>query len=213
MRLIYFFSFALFLSTLITGCSADQNKEHPADSLKSSVPVPGDSIINLSKEIFAGQPISFYLAHPQIPVIAKDLYTKKVQISDEERILALMDSVFTTNDETAPFYFLVITQTMEKADGSYSEPLGMMAKEYVETNTMQFLDYFLNEPLLTAQNSEEWSRNVGYEIMIANESDELNAFATMEKEMRKNCNECSYREKEKLNEFLVEVKAVIEKSR
>lgn len=210
MKLFTFLFITIAVPTFFLSCSGEQKDGNkPADTSASSTgKMRSDTAV---EQTFAGHSIEYYLAHPQIPVIAKELYSQKVPLAAEERILALMDSVFTANDETAPFYFLMLTKTMEKADGSFTEPLAMMAKEYVETNTAEFVDYFLNEPLLTDQNFEEWARLVAGEIMIEAEYKEIAHLNKVTDRMKNNCMDCTSLQRKKLDEFIVIVKRYIER--
>lgn len=196
----------------LLGCNEEQEQHTTApDTPRASNTMSKPDSTAL--QTFAGRPISFYLAHPQIPSIAKDLYLQKVSVTAEGNILALMDSVFSPNNETAPFYFLVITQTMEKADGAYSEPLGMMAKEYVETNPSEFLGYFMNEPLLIDKNFDEWARCVAGEIMIAMEGQEMAELSKVTDRMKSNCTDCSSQARQKLDDFVARVKSYLQHPR
>ncbi|GCC53172.1 hypothetical protein SanaruYs_34150 [Chryseotalea sanaruensis] len=107
--------------------------------------------------VFSGRPISFYLTHKQIPQVYKDLYNGKRQPADDEDTLPLLDSMFTSNTEIKPFYFSTITRTMEKTDGAYTEPLGMMEKHFVEKKAKEFVDYYINNSFLTDKDLEEWA--------------------------------------------------------
>lgn len=208
---IYALSATFIVALFLWSCNGEKEQDKKTDRLVDTAVVqkPDSSVL----ETFAGRPISFYLNHPQIPKVAKDIYLKKVPVTAEKNVLALIDSVFSSNDETAPFYFLVITQTMEKADGAYSEPLGMMAKEYVETNTSEFLGYFLNEPLLTDINFDEWARCVAGEIMIAMEGQEMAELTKVTDRMKSNCTDCSSQARQKLDDFVAHVKNHLQHTR
>jgi hypothetical protein len=156
--------------------------------------------------VFSGHPISFYLAHKQIPQVCKDLYNGKRLPSDEVDILSLLDSVFTSNVETKPFYFLTITRTMEKADGAYAEPLGMMGKQFVEKKTKEFVDYFLNNLLLTDKDFEEWAKTVAGEIEISADGHEKEELERLRNTMTSNCDNCSNRQSKLISNFLDRVK-------
>jgi hypothetical protein len=151
--------------------------------------------------VLNGHPISFYIAHKNIPQVCKDLYTGKRQPADDSDILSLMDSIFTSNKETAPFYFLTLTLTMAKADGAYSEQLGMMAKSFVETRTKEFVSYFINEPLLTTKNLYNWASFVAGEIEIASERNEKEQLGKLKEKLKANCTGCNAKEMQLLSSF------------
>jgi len=161
----------------------------------------------LNKEsVFNGHPISFYLEHKQIPQVCKDLYNGKRNPSDDAGILNLLDSIFTSNVDTKPFYFLTITRTMPKADGAYAEPLGMMGKQFVEKKTTDFADYFINNPVLTDKDFEEWAKTVAGEIEISAAEQEKEEWARLKSKMKSNCVNCGQRQVKIIDNFLTRVK-------
>ncbi len=155
--------------------------------------------------VLNGHPISFYLAHKKIPQTCKDLYTGVREPSDDNDVLSLFDSVFTKNSETAPFYFLTITGTMDKADGAYAEPLGIMGKRFVETRTKQFIEYFEKESLLTDRDFDEWASTVSGEIEILSD-DEEQEFNKMKDSVISSCANCNTKQMQLINAFLENVK-------
>ena len=155
----------------------------------------------LQQDSFGGHPILFYLRHPQIPQVAKDLYLGRAEPTDNDETLALMDSIFTKNTVTQPFYFLTLTRTMPKADGAYAEPLVIMAKEFAEQQPKRFTTYFLAEKLLTVKDFNNWGECVAMEFYTSNEGREVSARAAWAKARLANCKKCSAAEKSKLREF------------
>ncbi len=156
---------------------------------------------------FAGHPIAFYLNHKQIPKACKDLYLQKRPPSADNDILALMDSIFTTNKQTRPFYFLTLTRTMKNSDGAYSEPLGIMSKKFVETNTKEFLNYFLNETAITNAHFDQWAKFVSYEINISAEHYEQQEIQNLKNKMLTHCSSCDQRQKKKLDDFIQRIES------
>jgi hypothetical protein len=155
--------------------------------------------------LFAGHPISFYLEHRQIPQICKEIYLKTTPPTDDNKTLGLMDSLFTNNKETRPFYFLTLTETMKKADGAYAEPLGIMAKKFVEENTKEFLNYFINEPMMPREYLNEWAYTVAGEISIIAEKNEKKEADRIKRIMMKNCAECNEEEKQLFDDFMKKI--------
>lgn len=92
--------------------------------------------------IFAGHPMSFYIAHQGIPQSCKDIFKSIRKPADDPEGLALLDSILTSNDETRPFYFLTVTRTMEKADGAFAEPLGVVAKQFCRDKNKRVCELF-----------------------------------------------------------------------
>jgi hypothetical protein len=156
---------------------------------------------------FASHPISFYLNHDKIPAICKDLYLKKIHLykGDDNAVLGLMDSIFSKNKQTQPFYFLTLTRTMYEADGYYAEGMGVMAKSFVEKNSKEFVNYFIKESILTNKDFFEWAKCVEGEIEIGSEGKEQEELIELKKEMIKNCIGCGVGQKKKIEEFISSV--------
>ncbi len=161
---------------------------------------------SIIRQHFAGHSISYFLKHDQIPQVCKDLFLKKRAPIDDSDILSLMDSIFTNNNDTRPFYFLTITQTMEKADGAYAEPLGMMAKSFVEKRTKDFIGLFENESLLTKRDFDEWAMSVAGEIEIMSEGKEQLEIANVQSKMILNCSDCTDTQKKLILDFITTVR-------
>lgn len=143
-----------------------------------------------------------FLLDKSIPQISKDLYLEKVKPTDNNETLALIDSINSIGLARG-FYFLVITKTMKYADGAYSEPLGLAAKEFVEKNTTEFLSYFMNnQDFLSNEDFKNWSNSVYGEILIDSEGSEQNAVYDLQFKMINNCKGYSKEYKAKIDEFI-----------
>jgi len=143
-----------------------------------------------------------FLINKNISQLAKELYLGKVKPTDNEENLALIDSINSSGNARG-FYFLVITRTMEHADGSYAEPLGIAAKEFVENNTIEFLSYFIdNKDLLTSKDFANWSRSVYGEIQIDSEGSEQKAITDLKTKMITNCQGLSIDYKDNIMKFI-----------
>lgn len=133
---------------------------------------------------------------------AKDLYNNKVKPSDDEDDLSLIDSL-NSKGAAKGFYFLVITKTMKYADGAYAEPLGIVAKSFAESNTIEFLSYFIeNKDLLTNEDFKNWARTVYGEIQIDSEGSEQKAVSDLKTKMTNNCKNLSEEYKTRIDKFI-----------
>lgn len=198
----------LVLTVVIPRCNSASNKVTGVNSVDTIVQaVTSDTSTILQTDIdgkarFGGHPVSFYLGHKEIPQVCKDLYTQKRSVSDDNDVLAIMDSIFTSNNETRPFYFLTLTSTMGKADGAYSEPLGIMCKKFVETRTNEFIDYFINELLLTHADFDKWAQTVAGELQVSSDRADKEEVNILKNKMTTNCLACDERRIQKIEEFI-----------
>lgn len=63
---------------------------------------------------------------------------------DDNVMLTIADSLFSTIQDRQLFYFLVFTKSMNKSDGFYSEAIGLSATKFITEQTENFADYFNN---------------------------------------------------------------------
>jgi hypothetical protein len=197
-RLTIYYALVLVTVTQYSCHLIDSKRAVVSEAIKETSVVTNDSILS-------GRLISFYINHKEIPQVCKDLFRNTRQPSDEVDVLALLDSVFTSNDKTRPFYFLTITRTMTKADGAYAEPLGMMAKQFVETRTKEFINYFRNESLLTDKDFEEWAKKVAGEIEISSSGREKAELKILKEKMKLDCEKCDKEQTKTINDFVDKV--------
>lgn len=145
--------------------------------------------------------VNSFLDDKNISQLAKDLYSGKVKPTDSDENLALIDSINSVGHARG-FYFLAITKTMQYADGTYSEPLGIATKEFIVNNTVEFLSNFKDNPdLLTNNDFENWARTTYGEIQISSEESEQKAVSDLETIMIANCQGLSKEFKDKALEF------------
>jgi hypothetical protein len=111
----------------------------------------------------------------------KDTYLQEKLISaDDNKMLSITDSLFTSNKETELFYFIVFTKSMNGSDGFYSEALGLSAFEFITKKTEWFADYFNIAPKLTDKDMDNWAGYIYGEIQISREGQELKAINELE---------------------------------
>lgn len=145
------------------------------------------------EEKIGNQTLIDYLADPKIPQLFKDIFLQELSLNDNEETLALTDSLSSTDTERHPFYFVLVTRALWWSDGAFSEPLSIAVRKYVETNTQQFLNYFLTEQVLTESDFAQWSRFTLYEMRMEWETmeNEGKYIENQRKRMKENCIGCS----------------------
>jgi hypothetical protein len=180
----------------LCGCSSADNKKTEPEQQFAAQNTSDDA-----SAVFAHHPVSFYLAHPQIPQICKDLYVQRRSPMDNNAGITVGDSLATSNKETAPFYFLTMTRMLKKANGAVAEEMGFMAKAYLEQNLLTFLKYFTEEPLLTKEDFNDWATAIAAEIQISAEGEEQKEADKMSVRLKASSSSASPAQKQKLEEF------------
>lgn len=187
--------FILGLLTILSSCNPLVEKkdnievEDFGDTL-----VETDSINRTSEEQKDSSYISSYqlelnkaLKDPKVDNYYKEIYLKeKLILTDDNKMLSITDSLFTTDLTKDLFYFIVFTKSMNSPDGFYSEALGLSAMDFVTKKTEWFADYFSVAPKLTEQDLNNWAEYISGEIKISSENHEQKAVNKLEKELLKN---------------------------
>ena len=157
--------------------------------------------IDLEEKI-GNRTLKDYLLDEKIPQFFKDIFQQKQNISDNDETFALLDSLFSTDMERHPFYFVLVTRITWWSDGAVSEVLGGTVKEYVETNTQQFLDYFSTESVLTTFDFERWAGHTLGEIHIDSEDNVEQEIENTKRLMKENCVSCSPKKIKMIDKFI-----------
>lgn len=116
-------------------------------------------------------------------------YQEKLISADDNLMLSITDSLFTTNQETDLFYFIVFTKSMNGSDGFYSEALGLSSFDFVSKKTEWFAAYFNIAPKLTDKDMDNWASCIYGEIQISRENEEEKAIIELENQLLDNIKE------------------------
>ncbi len=198
---------------LISSCHNSRKADKPADSIAAEtiekaevyeIMIADSGAVKDDKRLrqiglgekIGDKTLSEYLSDPQIPQIFKDVFQQKRGLYDDGKTSALIDSLSSTDRSRHPFYFVLATRAAWWSDGAFSEPLGMAMKEYVESNTQQFLTYFATEPVLTSSDLELWAEYIVNEMLIESDGEPQKGIEEIKSSMQKNRAEYS---SEKLN--------------
>lgn len=144
-----------------------------------------------------------FIADKKTPKFAKDIYLDNDwNLSNDNKALALLDSLTAKNKTSRPFYFKVVTKTYKKSDGYFSEGLGLAGKEYVENNTKEFISNFDNKDCFTDNDLTTWAKIVILEFSISGEGEyDKPIIDDYIKKLKSNCKECSPTQKENISKF------------
>lgn len=144
-----------------------------------------------------------FLNDPNTSKLAKDIYLdNEWNLKNDNESLALLDSLTTTNKFSRPFYFKVITKSEKKADGYFSEGLGLAGYEFVLNYTQEFASYFDNKACHTDKDLETWADIVIGEFSISGEGEfDQPVVDDYIKNLKSNCKNCSTTQIETVNKF------------
>jgi len=200
------------LNVFVGGCGQATNKqadvtinETVSEQIENDSTIQNNPVENFrqiaSDETIGNRTLKDYLSDEKIPQTFKIVFQQRKNPDVDEKTLAIIDSLFSTDKERLPFYFLLVTRTMRWADGAFAEPLGMAVKEYIESNTQQFLTYFSTEIVLTQFDFKQWAKTTLYEILIDSEEN-LEELENTRNMMKKNCKGCSFEKIKMIDTFI-----------
>ncbi len=127
--------------------------------------------------------VKYYLDNKKIPKLAKDFYNGKVKPADDTNTFSIIDSLNTKNHQTRPFYILVVSKMLDKADGALSESLGVSCKKFIESNP-DFLIAFLysKNSVVTSNFIDNWANEIAGDFMIGCEGKEKSCIEKSERQ-------------------------------
>jgi hypothetical protein len=151
--------------------------------------------------------------------LAKDIYlNNEWNLGKDDEALALLDSLKAKNKHLRPFYCKILSLTIKKTDGYFSEALGLIGKEYVENNSVEFVNNFNYTECFTKDDLNNWADIVMLELgMYGEELATNNVVEDYIKSFRANCRKCNIEQKEisenfcqlllnKKNKLILEIK-------
>ncbi|MBK8845931.1 MAG: hypothetical protein IPO27_04875 [Bacteroidetes bacterium] len=210
-----------FITILAFGFFACNNarennlRDNETNQMKKDSLVHIDSFYIAENEVSSNEYKEFYrcdfdifLNDPKTPKIAKDIYfDKEWNLSTDDKILALLDSLTAKDKNSRPFYFKVVTKTEKKADGYFAEGLAYAGYNYVLNNTQEFASYFDNKQCHTDNDLAIWAHIVILEFSIREEgSYDKTKVDDYIKKLKSNCKNCSATQKETINKFELALK-------
>lgn len=119
----------------------------------------------------------YYYASPQVSQDAKDCYAKLFDINNSPKTYSILDSAFTKNDDTRPFYIYLICSMLESANGDLREQMNIICRHLLEQKPNAVTAVlFSKQSIVTDKMKENWAHRVGVEIRITCDDDLMNCF-------------------------------------
>lgn len=125
----------------------------------------------------AAQTPDFFLQHTDVSQAAKDIYIEGLNSTNADKAYSVMDSVFTDNEATRPFYILVVSRMLSEADIAMKSELNIVCRyvtEYYPSALVSVLFGAKNQTNDELQ--EQWANSVAVEIRVNCHGDLLGCF-------------------------------------
>lgn len=126
-------------------------------------------LLLLTFKIYGQAPvdINFYHDNKQISKTAKDFYFDKFKAADDTRTFSIIDSLKTKNNQTRPFYILLVSKIIDKSDGALSESLGVSCKDFLESQPDFLIDFLYSKNKIVDKHYfDNWAHIIAGEFMI-----------------------------------------------
>lgn len=120
---------------------------------------------------------------------------------DIPEFVALTDSVEKARDLPRKFYMVVLTRTLDKADGAYSEMLSDFAHNYITAHSVQFFSLFVHNSVLKEKDLQRWSDMVMMELTLDDVGSIQKKIAAYEKIIIDHCRGANSEVVDKCDEF------------
>ncbi len=131
---------------------------------------------------------AFYYAHPAVSQDAKDLYSKVFDVNSSPKSYSILDSAFTQNDDTRPFYIYLVCVMLSKAEGELRAELNIICRYLAEQRPDDLTDVlFSRSSLISSSFKEEWAHRVSVELRITCSTDPMFCFKKSRNEALSNC--------------------------
>lgn len=194
-------TFITLLTFGLFACNSSADRRLVDNATVKDHPVPVDKNEINNDEYNCG--FDIFVKDPEIPEIAKDIYLDhEWNLNNDNEALALLDGLTAKDISLRPFYFKVVTKSVKKSDGYFSEGLGNAGYNYVLNNTEEFASFFDSRQCHTESDLETWADIVMLELGIISEDDyDKPIVEHYIKKLQSNCNNCSATQKETINKF------------
>lgn len=126
-------------------------------------------VTNLSAQPLVN--INTYLNNPGIPKAAKLFYDGKIKASDDSITFSLIDSLNTKSRSTRPFYILLVSRIIEKADGGLAEMVLPSCANFFENSPDALLEFLYSDNKFTKGFKFEWASAIAGGVELGKNED------------------------------------------
>ncbi len=119
----------------------------------------------------------FYYSHPQVSQEAKEYYAGMYSVNSSEKAYNVMDSAFTQNDETRPFYIYLVCKMLGEADDKMLSDLSIICRYVAEIHpTTLMAVLYAGRNYVEDKYKTIWAKRISTEIRVACDQDLMDCF-------------------------------------
>lgn len=109
----------------------------------------------------------FYYSHPNVSQDAKEYYAGLYSVNTNEKAYNVMDSAFTQNDETRPFYIYLVCRMLEEADVNMMAEISIICRYVVEMHPTTLMAVLYAGPNYVSEKSKDiWAGRISTELRV-----------------------------------------------
>lgn len=134
------------------------------------------------------QPPQFYLSRADVSRDAKDYYIEGLNKTNLHKAYSVLDSVFTDNDVTRPFYILMACHMLSQAEGELLEELKIISRFTAELQPGSLGQVLFSREKAYSGYKFQWAKAMASEIRTSCTSDLMACFRKSRSEALQHCN-------------------------
>lgn len=132
----------------------------------------------------------FYYSHPQVSQEAKEYYAGLYSVNSSDKAYNVMDSAFTQNDETRPFYIYLVCRMLGEANENMLSELSIICRYVAEIHpTTLMAVLYSGRNFLDDKYKAEWAKRVSTEIRVTCDTELMDCFKQSRTLAVQNCAE------------------------
>lgn len=134
------------------------------------------------------QNFDFYYAHPAVSQDAKEYYARLFNINTNNKAYSIMDSAYTNNDETRPFYVYLVCRMLKEAEGDLLTELNIICRQIAELYPSTLIPViFAGENYVDEDIKDLWANRMAVEVRVTCNNDLMFCFKKSRRLALQNC--------------------------
>ncbi|MCB0696217.1 MAG: hypothetical protein KDC07_02565 [Chitinophagaceae bacterium] len=123
------------------------------------------------------QNFDFYYGHSQVSQEAKEYYAHLFDVNSSNKAYSILDSVFTQNDETRPFYIFLICRMLKEARGEMLIELNIICRHAAEMYPNSLIPVlYAGKNYVDEDVKDLWASRMATEIRVTCNGELMNCF-------------------------------------
>lgn len=134
------------------------------------------------------QNFDYYYAHPAVSQDAKEYYARLFNINSSNKTYSIMDSVYTNNDDTRPFYVYLVCRMLKEAEGGLLTELNIVCRQIAELYPSTLIPVlYAGKNYVDEDIKDLWASRMSVEVRITCNNDLMSCFKKSRRLALQNC--------------------------